>query len=83
MRNSGPIVLARAGEIRLPVLLVIGGSDPIIDPESNRRLFRSLGSEDKTLLEYPEMRHEPLNEVGRARVLTDMELWLEPRLASR
>ena len=65
MTAAGPMVLANAGKIQTPTLVIVGGSDPIIDPAFGRLFFEKLGSADKTLKVYPEMRHEPLNEVGR------------------
>jgi hypothetical protein len=46
-------------------------------------VFDRLGSVDKTLLLYPPMRHEPLNELGREQVFADIEAWLRPRLDRR
>lgn len=80
MAGSGPAVFRDAGSITLPVLLLLGGSDPVIDPEASRQVFGRLGGADKALLIYPEMRHEPLNELGREQVLADIESWLRPRL---
>jgi alpha-beta hydrolase superfamily lysophospholipase len=80
MTGGGRIALDRAGEIRVPTLMLIGGSDPIIDPESGRLFFESLGSIEKTLKVYPEMRHEPLSEAGRSAVIADLSDWLRPRL---
>jgi lysophospholipase len=82
MKSAGPLVLSRAGEIHLPILFIVGDSDPIVDPAINRVLFEKLGSFDKTLKLYDEMRHEPLNEVGRDRVVADIEKWLSDRLGS-
>jgi lysophospholipase len=79
MSASGPIVLERAGEIKVPTLMILGGSDPIVDPEAGRRFFERLGSTDKTLKVYPEMRHEPLNESGRAEVMSDLSRWIGER----
>ena len=45
------MLLARAGEIRLPILMLLGGQDPVIDPAASREFFERLGSEDKTLLD--------------------------------
>jgi acylglycerol lipase len=80
MSAAGPEVIARAPEIHLPTLLILGGSDPIIDPEAGRLFFEKLGAEDKTLEVYPEMRHEPLNELGREQVLADVAGWIGHRL---
>jgi alpha-beta hydrolase superfamily lysophospholipase len=80
MTAAGPIVLARAGEIHVPLLLILGGSDPIIDPRVGQLFFEKVGSTDKSLKIYEEMRHEPLNEIGRERVVADLAQWMDDRL---
>jgi alpha-beta hydrolase superfamily lysophospholipase len=68
---------AGAAGIDAPVLLIQGGADPIADwraAEAWTRTSTSLGS-DAYL--YPGMRHEPLNELERGRVFTDLDRWLE------
>jgi alpha-beta hydrolase superfamily lysophospholipase len=83
MTGAGPLVLARAAEFRVPILMILGGSDPVIDPAAGTLFFEILSSEDKTLKIYPEMRHEPLNEVGREQVIADIADWLGPRLGPK
>lgn len=80
MVDGGPLLADRAGAIRQPVLMILGGSDPVIDPEASRDLFDRLGAPDKTLLLFPGMRHEPLNELGREKVFEDIAAWLNHRL---
>ena len=70
----------RAAEIHTPILLLLGGQDPVVDPSTSRAFFEQLGSEDKTLLIYPKMLHEPLNEIGREKVVDDAARWLDQRL---
>lgn len=72
-------VLERAGELRLPVLLLLGSADPIADPERGRELFERLGSPAKRLEVYDGFRHEVLNELGRERVVADLLGWLTER----
>ena len=43
MVEGGEMLLARAGEIRVPMLMLIGGQDPVICPRSNRDFFDRLG----------------------------------------
>jgi len=81
MDATGPLALAGAGEIRLPTLLILGGSDRITDPAAGRLFFDRLASVDKTLRTYPGMRHEPLNEVGREAVIAEIGRWIGARLA--
>ena len=78
-RKAQEEVLERAGEIRLPVLMMLGSADPIADPERGRQIFPSLGSPDKTLKVYDGFLHEIFNEVGRERVIQDLVEWLAVR----
>jgi alpha-beta hydrolase superfamily lysophospholipase len=83
MTGWGETVAASAASITLPVLMLLGGSDPVIDAETSRQFFARLGSQDKTLRVYPAMLHEPLNELDREQVLADITSWLQPRLEAR
>lgn len=74
-------VLAKAGDIALPVLLIHGAKDCLIEPEASRRLYGALGSTDKQLIMYPELFHEVFNEPEHGMVLCDVENWLRPRIA--
>jgi alpha-beta hydrolase superfamily lysophospholipase len=80
MLEGGEMLIARAGAIRMPTLMIVGGQDPVVDPAAARELFDRLGTEDKTLLLYPKMLHEPFNELGREQVFEDVVRWIEPRL---
>jgi lysophospholipase len=83
MVAGGELLVARAAEIRIPLLMVLGGQDTLIDPAISREFFERLGSDDKTLLFYPKMLHEPLNDLGREQVIEDMARWFELHLPSR
>jgi alpha-beta hydrolase superfamily lysophospholipase len=80
MVEGGEMLLARAPEIKSPLLMLVGGQDPVICPRSNREFYDRLGSPDKLFLLYPKMLHEPFNELGREQVYDDVIRWLEPRL---
>jgi len=70
-------VLERAGELRLPVLLLLGSADPIADPARGRALFERLGGNPANRLEvYEGFSHEVFNELGRERVVADLLEWL-------
>ncbi len=73
-------VSLNAEKVVAPLLMILGGSDPVIDPQTSREVFDRLGSTDKTLLLFPPMLHEPLNEIGREKVFTDIADWLDSRL---
>ena len=80
MIDGGPLLKTSVQELKTPVLFLIGGSDPVIDPEFNLEVFQAVGSTDKTLKLYPEMVHEPLNDIGRETGLRDLLNWLENHL---
>jgi acylglycerol lipase len=82
-RRAQEEVLERAGEIRLPVLMMIGSADPMAQPERSKEVFERLGSADKTLKVYDGFLHEVLNEIGRERVIQDLVSWLDGRLSGR
>ena len=81
MVAGGEMLLARAEEMLAPMLMILGGRDPVVDGAAAREFFDRASSPDKTLLVYPEMLHEPLNEVGRERVIDDIAGWIAARLA--
>jgi alpha-beta hydrolase superfamily lysophospholipase len=80
MVESGAAAVRGVSAITLPTLFLLSGSDPVIDPETSRRAFERISSTDKALKVYPEMRHEPFNELGREAVFDDIQGWLRPRL---
>ncbi|MFL6293852.1 MAG: alpha/beta hydrolase [Thermoanaerobaculia bacterium] len=81
-REAQEEVLKRAGEIRLPVLMLIGSADPIAEPARSKEVFERLGSADKTLRIYDDFFHEVLNEVSKERVIRDLVGWLGERVPS-
>lgn len=69
-------VRSRAGEIRVPTLLLLGGADPIASVERSREVFARLGSERKRLVVYDGFRHEIFHEIGRERAVEELLDWL-------
>jgi alpha-beta hydrolase superfamily lysophospholipase len=62
-----------------PVLALIPGVDEIVDAAATSRFAESLPGE-VTVLHYPDMRHEVLNEAHRARPIADVIGWMEKKL---
>ncbi len=79
MLRASKRVSAEAHTIRLPLVAVHGADDRLVEAHRTRRLFERLGSDDKTLHVYDGLYHEVFNEPERARVLADVERWLEAR----
>jgi len=73
-------VLAHGGRVQCPVLLLLGTDDRIASAPTARQFFDSLGTKDRTLKEYPGMRHELLNELGKEEVFRDICRWISEHL---
>lgn len=66
--------------ITLPVLILYGSDDGLAPPSGAKMLERRIGSADLTVIAYPGLFHEILNEPEREAVLTDIRAWLAERL---
>jgi lysophospholipase len=73
-------VLAKGGSILCPVLMLLGTDDRIAAATVARQFFDTLGTKDRTLREYPGMRHELLNELGKEEVFRDICRWMTEHL---
>jgi len=73
-------VTAEAGKISLPIIIVQGKADKLVDPAGSQMLYDKASSKDKTLKMYPGLYHEVFNEPEREQVLADVEKWLELHL---
>ena len=68
---------AHASDLKLPLLLILGGKDKLVPPEGGRRFFANVTFADKELLEYPGAFHEPHNDVISDQVMSDLASWLD------
>jgi acylglycerol lipase len=76
-------VLAEAQKIRLPLLILQGAADKLVDPQGAQLLFDRVGSVDKAIRVYEGLYHEVFNEPEHDQVLGDVEKWLSEQLESR
>jgi acylglycerol lipase len=76
---NGEKLIARAGELRLPFLLMHGRDDRIVDPLGSQRFFARATAPDRAFCLYPGMYHEIFNEVEHEKVFADIESWLTRR----
>ncbi len=74
--NSGLDAKANLEKIILPILIMHGGSDRLVNPNSSRYAFAHVGSADKTLKIYEGLNHEIFNEPERLMVLGEVADWL-------
>jgi len=73
-------VTTGASQITLPIMILQGGADRLVDPNGARILYDTVGFVDKTLKVYDGLYHEVYNEPEHEQVLGDVETWLEERL---
>jgi len=73
-------ITAEAGKISLPLLVVQGGADALVDPAGAQMLYDKASSADKTLKIYDGLFHEIFNEPERDVVLGDVAGWLAARV---
>jgi alpha-beta hydrolase superfamily lysophospholipase len=71
-----------SASLTLPLLLLQGEADKMIDVPKTRRWFAQLGVEDKTYRAYPGAGHTLDFEPDRTRYLADLLEWLSARAAS-
>jgi len=70
------LAVARAGELRLPTLILHGDADPIVPVRSSQQFIAALGSQDKELHIFPGLYHEPFNELSKDEVIAVLVEWL-------
>lgn len=62
--------------ITIPCLILQGGNDTIVDPDSARWLYNAVGSDDKHLEVFAGLHHEVHNEPEREAVLDHALRWM-------
>lgn len=65
-------IVADAGAIRVPALVLSGGADWVVDVGEQRKFFDRLGSRKKKMRVFDGMYHDLLHEAGRAEVLAEI-----------
>ncbi|MFC9789127.1 alpha/beta hydrolase [Rhodococcus sp. NPDC127528] len=70
----------RLPTLRIPLLLLHGSEDGLVNVNGSRMIAATVGSDDLTYTEYPGLYHEVFNEPEREQVLDDLVGWLRPRL---
>jgi alpha-beta hydrolase superfamily lysophospholipase len=66
-------------DVRLPMLLLHGGADPICPAEGSRAFHAQLDGAQSRLCIYPELRHEIFNEPEREQVFETLLGWVRER----
>jgi len=76
-------ISAQVSKITLPIMIVQGSADRLVDPVGARMLYDTVSSAEKEIRIYEGFYHEVFNEPERERVLRDVERWIEAHLDSR
>ncbi|MDD3852956.1 MAG: lysophospholipase [Syntrophomonadaceae bacterium] len=67
--SAGEQGLNRAGELSMPLLVIHGGQDRIVDPQGSKILYDKAASSDKTIHILEGLYHETMNELPEDRQL--------------
>jgi len=65
---------------QLPLLIIQGTADQLVDPEGSKQLYACAKSSDKTLKLYEGFYHEVLNEPEKEEVMAEIIEWLDQRI---
>ena len=76
---AGEDALAHAANFTLPVLIMVGDEDRIVEPSACEAFHRLAGSTDKTLRIWQHLHHEVHNEPEKVLVLEEMIEWINTR----
>ena len=74
---------AEFGQITLPLLILHGTADKATRPSGSETFYDAAGSADKTLNLYEGYFHDLLNDVGKERVIADIQNWIDARLKAQ
>jgi len=79
-RLTGQAALAEADQLTMPLLVIVGELDPLVEPRAVRAFHERVAARDKELVTRPGELHEVLNELGRRSLFEHIADWLQ-RLA--
>src|SRR5688572_942516 len=60
----------------LPLLIIHGTKDTVTRPEGSQEFYANASSKDKTLKLYEGYFHDPLSDIGKEAVMTDIRSWI-------
>jgi acylglycerol lipase len=83
MLKAMQTVSGQAARITLPIMILQGSADKLVNPSGARMLYDSVSSVDKEMKIYDGFYHEVFNEPEHDKVLHDVELWLDAHLGPR
>jgi acylglycerol lipase len=70
----------QADALRVPLLVLEGGADPLVDPREVSSYYDRTASHDKMMRVYPGLTHDWLRKPQRDQIIRDVIAWLEARV---
>lgn len=77
LNETAKKVRGQLANLTLPLLVMHGAEDQLVNPSGSQLTYERASSKDKTLKLYPGMRHEIMNEREKATVLREIIAWLD------
>jgi acylglycerol lipase len=71
------MIATKADKITLPLFIVQGSADKLVDPQGTQEFFNKAQSADKTITMYDGLYHEVFNEPEKNEVLRAVKEWLD------
>jgi alpha-beta hydrolase superfamily lysophospholipase/SAM-dependent methyltransferase len=81
LQDTSTRLLADAGAIHTPTLLLTAGSDWVVKNAPAQKFFRRLSSPVKKLVHYPGFHHAIFHEADRARPIAEVRQFIRERFA--
>ena len=73
-------LMDNTGNYKYPCLILHGGGDKIVTPDSSKYFYDHISSTDKQLKIYEDLYHEILNEPEKDTIIENIRLWIEDRI---
>jgi alpha-beta hydrolase superfamily lysophospholipase len=83
MMEAFEFIIPRASDVKLPTLMAISDTDPVVSTSKAVEFFENMGSKKKELKLYPGAKHEIVNDIIRKDVFQDFKKYLDQILESK
>ncbi len=69
-------------QITLPILILHGTGDKVTKPSGSQEFYEKAGSSDKTLKLYDGHYHDLLSDIGKEKVIADIQTWIDAHIGA-